>query len=47
MIPSVYIVHVAVKLTLEQQAPDNSSALVNKTAVAQAVIHHKALIMLV
>ena len=35
------------KLTHEQQAPDNSSALVNKTAVAQTVIHHKAWIMMV
>ena len=47
MIPSIYIVHVAVKLTHEQQAPENSSALLNKTAVAQTVIHHKAWIMLV
>ena len=47
MIPSIYIVHVVMKLTHEQQAPDNSSALVNKTAVAQTVIHHKAWIMLV
>ena len=46
MIPSVYIVHVVVKLTHEQ-APDNSSALVNKTGVAQMVIHHKVWIMLV
>ena len=43
---SIYIVHVAVKLTHEQ-APDNSSALVHETAVAQLVIHHKAWIMLV
>ena len=35
------------KLTHEQQAPDNSSVIVNKTAVAQTVIHHKAWIMLV
>ena len=41
MIPSIYIVHVAVKLADEQQAPDNSSAPVNKTAVSQTVIHHK------
>ena len=47
MIPSIYIVHVAVKLTHEQQAPENSSALLNKTAVAQTVTHHKAWIMLV
>ena len=47
MIPSIYIVHVAVKLTHEQQAPENSSARLNKTAVAQTVIHHKAWIMLV
>ena len=35
------------KITHEQQEPDNSSALVNKTAVAQTVTHHKAWIMLV
>ena len=47
MVPSIYIVHVALKLTHEEQAPDNSSALVNNTAVAQTVIRHKAWIMLV
>ena len=47
MIPSTYIVHVDMKLTHEQQAPDNSSALVNETAVAHTVIHHKAWIMMV
>ena len=47
MIPSMCIVYVALKLTHEQQAPDKSSALVNKTVVAQTVIHHKAWIDLV
>ena len=47
MIPGIYVVHVAVKLTHEQQAPDNSSALVNTAAAAQTVIHDKAWIMLV
>ena len=46
MIPSIHFVHVAVKLTHEQ-APDNSSAFVKKTAVAQMVIRHKVWIMLV
>ena len=39
MIPSMFIVHVDRKLTHKQQAPDNSSALVNKTAASQTVIH--------
>ena len=39
MIPSMFIVHVDMKLTHKQQAPDNSSALVNKTAASQTVIH--------
>ena len=34
MIPSIYIVHVAMKLKHEQQEPDNRSELVNKTTVA-------------
>ena len=46
MIPSIYIVHAAVTRTHEQ-VPDNSSAHVNKTAVAQMVIHRNAWIMLV
>ena len=40
MIPSIYVVNVAVKLTHEQQASDNISAVVHKPAVAQIVIHH-------
>ena len=41
MIPCIFIVHVAVKQTHGQQAPANSSTLVNETAVASTAIPTK------